>query len=129
MRFIDGVCKIAMPKKYDAKKAVDSSGNVKHYMKSSQINMIVQARIMAGYGQVQASELGTMGTFSALEDLPDDEKCPVWEEYLQPMITYIFEYASKTDTGTCRYRIQDQKAPVKPWQPNGTLFRCQVQDP
>ena len=69
MRFIDGVCKIAMPKKYYAKKAVDSSGNVKHYMKSSQINMIVQTLIMAGYGQVQASELGTMGTFAALADL------------------------------------------------------------
>ena len=88
MRFIEGVCKIAMPKKYDAKKAVDSSGNVKSYMLASQINMIVQALFMAGYGQVQARVLGTMGTFLDLlpPRPPGSMKELSWWKAVEPRI-------------------------------------------
>ena len=92
MHFMLRVCRIEIPEEYAAKGAVDSTGNVASYMKASQINIIVKALTIAGFGRVTTQTLTGFGTFKALQARELNHKHKVWEEYLQPWIAYIFEY-------------------------------------
>jgi len=93
MVFILRSCRIDIPEDYEAKTTVNSTGNVTHYMQSSQINIIARALTIAGFGQkASIKTLAGFGTFKALQEREDGRKNKVWEEYLQPWIAYIFEH-------------------------------------